>query len=369
MEKQPDKQLNLFDRHSTNYQSNIFTLSRQEFTELEKKIVILVVNQLGNLAVQGKLQPDRNRMFLIPYSELTKDHYSQVAAAAETLSKKQIAYKDEQKGDYVFIWPFPMIRSVMQDNRRYIEIDVYANVVPYFADLGQRYTKYELDIIWSLSSVYAMRIFEIVSMHQHIKKSRFTFPVSELLYILNCPASYRYSELIVNVLEVAQRELGNKANLSLAWAPSKKIGKKVTELEFQLKTLQQVASESVQNDEARIASLTPNERVILGYEVMAKYQLKPWQKDHIITEPALLDTLFRLHSEFQNQRRPEVKDKNKYMARSLGLDKLKPPKKSTSPVYEPQINFVPSAAEKRIKEDRPIGSIINNLIPKSNPGK
>ena len=364
MNKSSENQLSLFSRHSTNYQSNIFTLSRQEFTELEKKIVILVVNQLGNLSVQGKLQPNRNQAFLIPYSELTKDHYSQVSAAAETLSKKQIAYKDDKKGDYVFITPFPMIRSVMQENRRYIEIDVYANVVPYFADLGQRYTKYELDIIWSLSSVYAIRIFEIVSMHQHIKKTRFTFSVEEMLYILNCPSSYRYADFQVNVLEVAQRELRNKADILLEWSPSKKIGKKIVELEFELKTVQQLATEYVEADETRLAALPPNERVILGYQVMAKYTLKPWQKDHVITEPGLLDTFFRLHSEFENQRRPEVKDKNKYMARSLGLDKLREPKKTPiSSGYEPQINFVPPVIDKRIKDDRPISSIINSIMP------
>jgi plasmid replication initiation protein len=362
MDQASENQLSLFNRHSTNYQSNIFTLSRQEFTELEKKIVILVVNQLGNLAVQGKLQPNRNQAFLIPYSELTKDHYAQVSAAAESLSKKQIAYKDEKKGDYLFITPFPMIRSVMQNNRRYIEIDVYANVVPYFADLGQRYTKYELDIIWSLSSVYAIRIFEIVSMHQHIKKTRFTFPVDEMLYILNCPSSYRYADFQVNVLEVAKRELRNKAQLIFEWSPSKKIGKKVVELEFQLKTVQELGAESVVDDQMRIAQLSASERVILGYQIMAKYQLKSWQKDYIITEPGLLDTLFRLHSEFENQRRPDVKNKNKYLAKSLGLDKLKEPKKTSPAIVTAQLNFTQPITDKRIKEDRPIGSIISSMI-------
>lgn len=36
-----------FSKHPTNYQSNLFTESRQEFTEMEKKIVTLIVNQMG----------------------------------------------------------------------------------------------------------------------------------------------------------------------------------------------------------------------------------------------------------------------------------------------------------------------------------
>ncbi|SFE96391.1 replication initiation protein [Spirosoma endophyticum] len=360
-------QLTIFERHSTNYQSNIFTLSRQEFTELEKKIVILVVNQLGNMAVKGKIQPDRNLEFSIPYAELTKNHHSQVTEAAEGLSKKRISYKDEAKGEYIFVTPFPYVSSRIENNRRYIDIKVLADVVPHFAALGKRFTKYELDVMWSLSSIYAMRIYEIMCMHYHVQKNTFRFQVDELRYILNCPESYRYNDFVQYVLEVSQRELKQKAEYVLDWFPVQKVGKKVVELEFVVKTLKHLATEQVENDEARLATLDPNQRVILGYQVMAKYALKPWQKDHIITEPGLLDTLFRLHSEFENQRRPEVKDKSKYMARSLGLDKLKAPRKNqiVPPAYEPQISFTPTPTDKRIKGDRPVSDIINLLLPKN----
>ena len=58
--------------------------------------------------------------------------------------------------------------------------------------------------------------------------------------------------------------------------------------------------ECVQEDAEKLSALAPHELVIKGYEVMAQYQLKPWQKDLIITDPELLEMLFRLHSEFLN---------------------------------------------------------------------
>ncbi|WP_338877521.1 replication initiation protein (plasmid) [Spirosoma sp. SC4-14] len=365
MKEESPAQLTLFERHTTNYQSNVFTLSRQEFTELEKKIVILVVNQLGNMAVKGRVPADRNIEFSIPYSELTKNHHSQVTEAAEGLSKKRISYKDEVRGEYIFVTPFPFVKSRIENGRRYIEIKVLADVVPHFAALGKRFTKYELDVIWSLSSIYAMRMFEIMSMHQHIQKNNFRFQVDELRYILNCPDTYRYNDFVKYVLEVTHRELKQKAGISLDWLPVAKMGKRVMELEFSIKTVQQLAAEYVEADESRIATLAPNERIILGYQVMAKYQLKPWQKDYIIADPNLLDTLFRLHSEFENQRRPDVKNKNKYLAKSLGLDKVKEPKKKEPIVYEPQISFVPTLPEKRLGGDaRTISNVINHIIPK-----
>lgn len=364
------QQLSLFNRYPTNYQSNLFTESRQEFTELEKKIVTLLVNQLGNMAVQGKIQPDVNVVVTIPYGELTKDRYERITEAAESLSKKRISFKDDRNNQFIFITPFPFVQSLLTEGRRFIEIKLLADVVPHFAALGQRYTKYDLDVMLSLSSVYAQRMFEIVSMHFHIKKMRFTYLVEELRNILNCPESYRYVDFKINALEVAQRELRQKANIILEWQPSRKEGKRVIELEFQIRTAQQLAVEGVQEDAEKLSTLAPHELVIKGYEVMAQYQLKPWQKDLIITDPELLETLFRLHSEFLNGMRPDVKNRNKYLAKSLGLDKLKPPKTSgrdtqTAKAPQPQLSFYPSAPDTRMSgQTQSIGSLLGNILPK-----
>lgn len=358
------QQLSLFNRYPTNYQSNLFTESRQEFTELEKKIVTLLVNQLGNMAVQGQVQPNVNVVVTIPYSELTKDRYDRITEAAESLSNKRISFKDDRNGQFIFITPFPFVQSLLIEGRRLIEIKLLADVVPHFAALGQRYTKYDLDVMLSLTSVYAQRMFEIVSMNFHIKKMRFTYLVNELRNILNCPATYRYVDFKINALEVAQRELRQKANIILEWQPSRKEGKRVVELEFEIKTVQQLAVEGVKEDALIISTMSPNELVIKGYEVMANYQLKPWQKDAVVTDMTLLETLLRLHSEFLNGLRPEVKNRNKYLAKSLGLDKLKPPKAVApaipSPI-EPQLSFATSTSLPRVGETK-IGAIIGRIV-------
>jgi plasmid replication initiation protein len=357
-------QLSMFNRYPTNYQSNVFTESRQEFSELEKKIVTMAVNQLGNQAVQGKIQPDVNVLVTIPYSELTKDRHNLIFEAAEALSKKRISLKNEQNLTGKWITPFPYVESVMINGRRFIQIKIMADVVPHFAALGQRYTKYDLDIMMALSSVYAQRMFEIVSMNFHIKKLNFSYLVEELRNILNCPETYRYNDFKVNVLEVAQRELRQKANLLLEWEPIQKIGKRVIELEFRIMTVQQLATQGVQDDFSRLSEMSPNELVIKAYEVMSHYQLKAWQKDAVATDRSQLEILFRVHSEFMNGLRPEVKNRNKYLAKSLGLDLLKPPKTtSTPPAFEPLLSFIPSSPERRAGNTQSIGNILIGLVP------
>lgn len=363
----PLQQLSLFTRHPTNYQSNLFTTSRQEFTELEKKIVTLMVNQLGNMAVQGKIQPNRNIEILIPFNELTQKHYDQIAEAAESLSKKRISFKSEDSNEFAFITPFPSVKSTLVENRRYIEIKLLSDVVPHFAALGQRYTKYDLDVMLSLSSIYAQRMYEIVSMNMHIKKLKFVYSVEELRYTLNCPASYRFIDFKVNALEVAQRELLSKANIILEFHTARKEGKRVVDLEFEIKSAEKKAEEAVQSDIEKISSFTPAEKMILGFEVMAKYQLKPWQKDHVATNEELLDILLRLHSEFINGTRPEVKNRNKYMAKSLGLDLIKQPKPTSSQVTEPVLNFNTPASQPytspvtRSRTVQTIGAVIDGF--------
>ena len=105
-------------------------------------------------------------------------------------------------------------------------------MVPHFAELGQRYTKYDIDVMLSLSSVYAQRIFEIVSMYQNRRQLQFTYEVEQLMMILNCPKAYSFYDFKKNALMVAQRELEQKADILLEWKPSKKEGKRIVETHF-----------------------------------------------------------------------------------------------------------------------------------------
>ncbi len=364
----PPLQLSLFSRQPTNYQSNLFTESRQEFSELEKKIVTLVINQLGHLAIKGAIQPDVNVQVSVPYAELTRQHHDQIAEAAEALSKKRISFKDEADSDFIFITPFPYVRSVVEEGRRLIEIKMLADVVPHFAALGQRYTKYDLDTMLSLSSVYAQRMFEIVSMNLHIKKTRFVYVVDELRDILNCPPTYRYHDFKVNVLDVAQRELRQKANLILDWQPYRKQGKRIVELEFFLKTEQQLATEAVGRDQETINNLPHHQVIPLAWQVMGQYDLKPEQKEEIAVDPAKLEILFRVHSEIENGLRTDVRNPSRYMAKSLGFDKKSRAVATKSPAPPSnQLSLVPSDAARRGGEVKSIGDVLKQSTGGNTP--
>lgn len=363
--------LTLFDftKHPTNYQPNILTQSRQEFTELEKKIVVLVVNQIGHMSLKGQIQPGKNVTVHIPFTELTKVRYDQIGAAAESLQLKRLGYRNDQDEKFDYIIPFPRIRSTVNNGRKVIELTMFADVIPYFAELGQRYTKYDIDVMLSLSSVYAQRMFEITSMYLHRGQRKFTYDLAELRLLMNVPESYTYNDIRKNVLQVSQRELQQKAQLILDWQPAQKEGKRILALQFSLKTNDQLAKEAVEQDRRVINQMPVHEAVHTAYNLLANYKLKSWQKDLIVTDFEKLEIFFKVHSELTNGVRTNVKNPTAYLVKSLGLDQEREPKQKGRSAKQPdpvqkidnQLSILASGPTMRTGTPQALKDIMNSL--------
>lgn len=355
-----------FFRRSTNYQPNTFTESKQEFTQLEKKLVVLVINQIGNLAIKGSIQPDKNLTFYIPFTELTKDRYDDIAAAADSLTSKKLSFMNEKTNEFNYIVPFPQVQSVIIKGKKNVELTMFAKVVPHFAELGQRYTRYDIDIMLSLSSVYAQRLYEIVSMFQHTNRFQFRYSVERLRLMLNYPEAQAYNDFKKNALMVAQRELYNKAGIILDWTPSKRDGKRVIELEFSIKTNKQLAGEAVDQERRQVNKMSINEAVSTAWQLMKGYKLKDWQKDLIASDPELLGIFLRVDSELGNGLRTNIKNPTAYLIKSLGIDQMKAPAKAKKPAIAPKPVAATSAIapgpEVRFGKDQKVGDIMSNLF-------
>ncbi len=361
----PEDQLApIFKKRPTNYQPNVFTESKQEFNELEKKIVTLVVNQIGHLSLKDELKMGASVVCSVPFAELTKKHYKEIADAAESLQSKRLIYRNDKTQQLDIITPFPRVRFDVIDGKKVIELTMFSAVVPYFAELGQRYTKYDIDVMLSLSSVYSQRMFEIVSMYQSRKQYQFSYTVERLMEILNCPERYSFNDFRKNALVVAQRELREKANLILDWTP-KKDGKRIISLDFFIKTAQQLASEGVQQDQQAVNQMSINEAVTVAWQLMASYKLKSWQKDMIISEHNLLEIFFRVNSELTNGLRPKVKNQTAYLVKSLGIDQLKAPKRQHAAVPKPSTSSLLTVGPiSRKGTTQSIADIFGNMMNK-----
>lgn len=345
IEKSNEQLIPVFRKRATNYQPNFFTESRQEFTELEKKIVTLVINQVGHLAVSNQVIRGSDLVITVPFSELTRNHHKQIADAAESLQSKRLIYRNDLNQQLDIITPFPRVRFDIISDRRVIELTMFSAVVPHFAELGQRYTKYDINAMLSLSSVYSQRMFEIISMYINKGQQQFSYNVARLMEMLDCSEKYNFNDFRKNVLVVAQRELSNKIGINLDWV-SRKEGKKIVELIFSIKTDKQIAIAGIKKDQQTINSMSVNEAVVTAWQLMKAYKLKDWQKDLIASDRELLEIFYRVDSELANGLRTNIKNPTAYLVKSLGIDQVKAPASRTK---EPRAKSVTAT----IKTDVP----------------
>jgi plasmid replication initiation protein len=315
-----------YTRKEHNYQPNLITESRQEFSESEKRIVSFIINQLRKEVVLD--WKGQNIDFLIPVSELTEKNHDRIKEAAASLGKKSIVQdfgagkKEGEKEVYLrSITPFPLIEYYKIGKNSYIRATMLSNVVPYFIDLGKHYTRYSLEIILSLKSTYSQRFYEIIMMYVGRKQRNFTYSVEQLKFMFDCPDSYTYDEIKRWAIKPAQKELLEKANLIFDFIPSKKEGKKIIELEFSIKTKLELALDAMVQEADTFHKGSQLEKRDYTLRLLNNYKFTRKQQDEIMGDPKKWSVFMQIDSEIFNGVR-NIENPTAYIAKSLGFDKV-----------------------------------------------
>jgi plasmid replication initiation protein len=314
-----------FDKKEHNYQPNLITESRQEFSEVEKKIVLLVINQLRKeVAINWQGQ---NLEFLIPVSDLTEKNHDRIKAAAENIITKKIVRSfgkngkkiDDEEVYFEGFIPFPRVKYYKSGKNSYVRLTMLSDVVPYFVELGQHYTRYSLEIILSLKSVYSQRFYEIIMMYIGRNQRSFNYSVDKLKFMFDCPPSYTYDEIKRWALKPAQKELQDKAGIVFTFEPSKKDGKKIIELNFKIKSQAELALEAMKQEAENFHSGTPLEKREYLTRLLNNYRFTQKQQDEIMSDPQKWSVFMQIDSEIYNGIR-NVENPTAYIAKSLGFN-------------------------------------------------
>ncbi len=315
-----------YARKEHNYQPNLITESRQEFSESEKRIVSFIINQLRK-EVLFKWE-GQSLEFLIPVVELTEKNHDRIKDAANSLGTKRIVQdfgalgkKEGDKDIYLRTFtPFPYIEYYKIGKNSYIRVTILSNVVPYFIELGRHYTRYSLEIILSLKSIYSQRMYEIIMMYVGRNQRSFTYSVDKLKFMFDCPESYTYNEIRKRALVPAQKELEEKANLIFDFSPTQKDGKKILELQFSIKTKLELAFDAMIQEADSFKKGTPLEKRDYTLRLLNNYKFTRKQQDDIMEDPQKWAIFMQIDSEIFNGIRT-VENPTAYIAKSLGFDK------------------------------------------------
>lgn len=305
-------------KRKVNYQPNGITLSQQEFSYLERKLLLHCINQIDHELTSK----DSNILFRIPVKELDTN-YGRMEDVCESITSKKI--RSLGKNSFGVIVPFPEARYYTNavDGLAYVDLTMFANVVPFFMELKNTYTKYDFETMLSIKSVYAQRIFEIIMMETGgRKKYVFNYKVKDLQFVVGSDYD-NFADFRRRVLDPAKKELEEKADIFMEYFVVSKIGRKVSEIQIAVKSKLQIET-SQRDDDLYNWATTDNKSFVASCEgAMEEYSFTIQQEAKILKDSKLLRKFMLLHTQFKEGAISNVSNPTAYMAQSLGFGKKK----------------------------------------------
>lgn len=305
-----------YTQRKDNYQPNVLTTAKRAYTLNEQRLFFFIVNQFNHLETYN---PDQNLIFRIPIAEISKSvDYKELKNLCKTFKDKGLYQKDENDV-FQSMTIFPWIEY--NGKSGIIEIMMLSKAIPFFVNLGKEYTRYNVQIMLSLSSKYSQRIFELLRMFQGRKRHEFVVDFIELKESLSCE-KYTYKDFRINVLEVAQKELFEKAGISFNFdTGSKQRG--IDKIYFKIITWQEITTDEVSREIANYkAAPEINQYNGVTMILKSKYTFNDDQIKTIVNDSKLREKFIEVDSLIEYGKVKISKTPTKYMAKVLGFDKI-----------------------------------------------
>lgn len=112
-----------------------------------------------------------------------------------------------------------------------VEYEFHNDLKPFLLDLKNNFTKYHLNNILELRSVYSIKVFELLMQYKTINHRNISF--SDFRNILNLPAKYRNVD-IRRLLETIQEDLNQNTSITFNFT-FEKLGKSFDSINFDIK--------------------------------------------------------------------------------------------------------------------------------------
>lgn len=206
-------------------QSYLITTARYNFTIDQKRVLTRIIELLQPLlegkVLSGKVQQDLwgNYHFIVPSGFLIEDtNYTRTKQALKSL--RSITFEcTSEKNEWAEVGLIEMPKIT---KRGEVEFYLTEELVNVFLDFSKGYTKYVLGISLGFSSVYSMRIYELLSG----QKNPIKFKIDKLKDIWGLSKSYKRNfNFIQRIIEPAKKELHEKSNWIFTYELEKKRNK------------------------------------------------------------------------------------------------------------------------------------------------
>lgn len=168
------------------------------------------------------------------------DNYQAVKQAAKKLISRVIEIeKETPEGVKWYAVPLLAGAQGFKEARRgnYISVQFHPELKPYLLELKERYLQYDIRNLWGLTSVYSVRIYELLKQYERIGKRNFTLEDLRLRLAVQ-PDEYKlYGHFKDKVVLKAQADLREFTDISFSFDEHKE-GRRVVAITFFIHTNQ-----------------------------------------------------------------------------------------------------------------------------------
>lgn len=232
--------------------SNALIESKGNFTALELKVIIGLISEI-------KIDDGDFKEYELSVEDLkkaigtsTKNFYKELKKACEKLVSKTITIEkdiDEENSKKLkkrksFLITSYLSSAEYTDGENKIKLCFDPKLKPYLLELQGSFTKYQLKNIFTLKSLYSIRIYELTKPMQGTSHQKRTMLLKDLKEVLGIEEKEysRVYDFEKYVLKVAEKEISEKTDIVLTYEKIKK-GKRVHAIEFNVSTKECVDAE------------------------------------------------------------------------------------------------------------------------------
>lgn len=307
-------------------QDNRLTMSRQDFTPIEKRCLYYVIKEVRRLYIDKDRREDEKTyqdLFSDMYLVLKSDHLQTLGDEVKDVYNALRRLKDktiEIDNEEVWMLTSWVLTAKHDKKKNTYEVQVSHMILPYLVELASQFTEYSLTVAISLKSTYSQRFYEMCC--QYRNKGKFFLEVDRLRYLLKIEDKKSYentAEIKRSILDVAQKELqelfeAGQSDLYFTYRVKDSNKRKILSYWFDIHTLEteeekKVHFETTQKQIARIME-------ICGTFIKRDERYLKRVLNHLQLYPNLAaEVLEKLHTKVNNYSRKELAPIIRYVLR------------------------------------------------------
>ncbi|MDQ1085521.1 MULTISPECIES: replication initiation protein [unclassified Siphonobacter] len=311
--------------------SNSLNLTKQEFTTVEKHILLITLLHLKNRQGFG-VNIEEKLVVSFPATDIKETNLVRIKESLDKITSRKIFFDESTKSkDYFgYIVPFTYANyegRVGASSTITVELNSRCNKL--FLELANGYTTTDLQTILSLKSVHAIRMYELLMMYR--KKNEWVIELDRLkgLLGLNLTAYKSFTDFETRILKYTQKELSEHCNLFFNWEIAAKERKKITSLKFKIQDVDGMDRELLAEETSKtidyVSSLGDIEVAAKVRAACLKYTFTEKQIQWILETKERISELIRIDLIVEDKisKGKPPRNRTKYVAKSMGFDKLK----------------------------------------------